>query len=971
MNISSAYDLREKRYLEDIGADAYLLTHKKTGARLFIIENDDNNKVFSIAFRTPPVNDCGLTHILEHSVLCGSKEFPVKDPFVELAKGSMNTFLNAMTYPDMTVYPVASCNDKDFQNLMHVYLDAVFYPNIYDKEEIFRQEGWHYELESKEGELTYNGVVYNEMKGAFSSPEGVLERENLNSLFPDTPYHYESGGDPDFIPELSYEEFLDFHRKYYHPSNSFIYLYGDADMEEKLGFLDEHYLSNFDKIEIDTVLPLQKAFDKPVRLERTYSVTEDEDTAGKTYLSMNICLGDSLDRKLYQAFGVLDYVLASSPGAPLKQALIDAGIGEDVFGSYEPGLRQMMYSVIAKNTDASKEEEFVKVIRDTLQKLCKEGIDKRMLLAAINISEFRYREADSGRFPIGLFEGLSVMDSWLYDEADPFMHLMEGEIYAFLRENVDTGYFEELIKKYMLDNPHKSVVVTKPERGLTAKNENEIKEKLAKYKASLSNDEIENIIKNTAHLKAYQSEPSPKEDLEKIPLLSLEDMKKEPEPFSNRVTESGGTTFLHHDFESKGIAYISLIFDTKGLTPDEQLNLGVLQEILGLVDTEKYAYKELSSETNIHTGGIGSGLSTGVKLDEAGSVYSNFNITAKALYPNVPKAFELMEEIIVRSKLDDDKRIKEILLELRSRLQMMINSAGHSIASMRGMSYFSKSADLIDRTGGISFYDYVTELTDNFDERKQEFKDKLRLIMKKLFRADNLTADITAKDFDDKEFEELVLNLKKSLYEACENPGEFDFPEPVKKNEGFKTASKVNYVARCGNFKKAGFEYTGSLKVLRVIMSYEYLWQNIRVLGGAYGCMSAFDRNGDSYFVSYRDPHIEETNKIYENIPAYLENFDIDERDMVKYIIGTFSSMDTPLNPSAKGARSRAAYFTGLTMDTLRKERSEVLNTKISDIRALCPLVRSVLDGDCICVIGDENAVEKCGDKFKNIRTLR
>ena len=793
MNISDKYELIEKRYLEDISSDAYLIRHKKTAARLFIIENDDENKVFSIAFRTPPINDCGLTHILEHSVLCGSKEFPAKDPFVELAKGSMNTFLNAMTYPDMTVYPVASCNDKDFQNLMHVYLDAVFYPNIYDREEIFCQEGWHYELEDADGELTINGVVYNEMKGAFSSPEGVLERVNLNSLFPDTPYRYESGGDPEFIPELSYEEFLDFHRKYYHPSNSFIYIYGNADMDEKLSFLDEHYLSKFDRIQIDTAIPMQKPFDKPVRLEKTYSVTEDDDTEGKTYLSLNYCLGDCLDRKLYQAFGILEYVLISAPGAPVKQALIDAGIGEDVFSSYEPGLRQMMFSIIAKNTDPDREKEFLSVIRSTLEELVKNGLDKRMLLAGINISEFRYREADAGRFPIGLFEGLGVMDSWLYDEEEPFMHLMEGEIYAFLKDQVGTDYYTDLIKKYFLDNNHRSIVVTKPERGLTAKNENEIKEKLATFRKGLSKDEINGIVEGTAHLKAYQSEPSSKEDLEKIPLLSLDDMKKEPEPFHNRMTEVSGTRILHHDVESKGIAYINLIFDTAGLSETEQIYLGLLQEILGLVDTDRYSYKELSSETNIHTGGIGAGLSIGVRLDDESNIYSNFNITAKALFPEVPKAFELMEEILVRSKLTDDKRLKEIIFELRSRLQMMVNMSGHSLASMRGMSYFSKSAGYIDRTGGIALYDYVVELSDSFDEKKDEFKEILNRVIRKLFTPDNLMADITCKGYDDAEFEKHVADIKRALgtREVLEKD-DLPLPEPVRMNEGFKTASKVN-----------------------------------------------------------------------------------------------------------------------------------------------------------------------------------
>ena len=421
----NAYEIREEKRLDDIHSDGILLVHKKSGARICVMSNEDVNKVFYIAFRTPPKDSTGVPHIIEHTVLCGSKKFPVKDPFIELVKGSLNTFLNAMTYPDKTIYPVASCNDKDFQNLMDVYLDSVFSPNIYKEQNIFRQEGWHYELNSPEDELTLNGVVYNEMKGAFSSADGVLDREILRSLFPDTPYSNESGGDPQVIPELTYEAYLDFHRQYYHPSNSWIYLYGDMDVVEKLKWLDQEYLSNYDRINVDSAIPEQAPFTEPVEHEIPYSISSTDSTENNTYLSCNWAVGNNLNREQYIAFDILDYALLSTQGAPIKQALLDAGIGTDIYGGYDSSSYQPVFSIVAKHANASDQKRFVQIIRKVLQEQVENGINKKTLLAAINGSEFKFREADFGRFPKGLMFGLQIMDSWLYDENAPFLHIEE------------------------------------------------------------------------------------------------------------------------------------------------------------------------------------------------------------------------------------------------------------------------------------------------------------------------------------------------------------------------------------------------------------------------------------------------------------------------------------------------------------------------------------------------------------------
>ena len=563
MNLAAltAYELIKEENLTDIHAKGYLLRHKKSGAKISLISNDDENKVFYIGFRTPVEDSTGVPHIIEHTVLCGSDKFPVKDPFVELVKGSLNTFLNAMTYPDKTVYPVASCNDKDFANLMDVYLDAVFHPNIYKKEEIFKQEGWHYELEDRDAPVTINGVVYNEMKGAFSSPEGVLDRVVLNSLFPDTTYSNESGGDPEVIPELTYEQYLDFHRKFYHPCNSYIYLYGNMDMEEKLEFLDKEYLSHYDKIEVDSAIQLQAPFEKPVTISKPYSIASSESLEDNAYLSYNVAIGTNLESELTLAFDVLDYALLSAPGAPLKQALIDAGIGKDIMGGFDNSTLQPIFSVVAKNANKEDEEKFVGIIEDTLKKIVKDGLNRKSLLAGINSEEFKFREADYGNFPKGLIYGLSCMDSWLYDDDEPFLYLKILDVFAALKEKIETGYFEELIQKYLLDNSHKSYVSIEPEKGLNARLEKELEEKLAAYKNGLSEEEIDKLVEDTKHLKLYQEEPSPKEDLMKIPMLKRQDMKREAQPLVYEKVSCNGIETIHTNIYSNGIHYLNLMFD--------------------------------------------------------------------------------------------------------------------------------------------------------------------------------------------------------------------------------------------------------------------------------------------------------------------------------------------------------------------------------------------------------------------------
>lgn len=998
----TAYEVIQEKELADLKSQGALLRHKKTGARVLLMENDDENKVFAIGFRTPPPDSTGVPHIMEHSVLCGSREFPVKDPFVELVKGSLNTFLNAMTYPDKTVYPVASCNDKDFQNLMHVYMDAVFYPNIYQSDKTFRQEGWSYKLDDPEADLEISGVVYNEMKGAFSSPEGVLDRVILNSLFPDTSYANESGGDPEVIPELTYEQFLDFHRKYYHPSNSYIYLYGDMDMEEKLRWLDEKYLSDFDQIQVDSEIRYQQPFSEMKEIVQEYSIASDENEADNTYLSYNKVIGTSLDEKLYLGFQILDYALLSAPGAPLKKALLDAGIGKDIMGSYDNGVYQPIFSVISKNANMEQKEAFIRVIEDTLRDIAEKGIDEKAVRAGINYYEFRFREADFGSYPRGLMYGLQMFDSWLYDEENPFIHMEAIPTFEFLKSQVGTGYFEGLIRKYLLDNTHGAIVIIRPERGRTARMDKELAEKLKAYKENLSSEEVDALIRATAELEAYQEEESSPEDLAKIPVLKREDITRETAPICNTEMDVAGVKMVHHNVETNGIGYVTLMFDLSGIEEKMLPYVGILQSVLGIIDTTNYEYGALFNEINVHTGGIGTSLElyadvTKVKEKE---FRATFEMKGKALYPKMDVLFSMMREILMESRLEDEKRLKEILAMLRSRLQMSFLSSGHTTAALRALSYTSPIAKFKDDTDGIGFYEVVKTIEEDFNGHKEELIRNLKEISRTIFRADNMMVSYTSAEEGLASMKAAFGAVGDGLNDSVDtgvsaagvsaagvgvNAADADKGSDAaargseqtacvihcrKRNEGFKTSSKVQYVARAGNFIDGGAEYTGALQILKVILSYDYLWQNVRVKGGAYGCMSNFNRIGEGYLISYRDPNLSKTMEIYEGVVDYLENFNVDDRDMNKFIIGTISNIDRPMNPAAKGSRSMNLYMNRVTEEMIREEREQILTAEQSDIRALAKVLKAMLDAGLVCVIGSEEKIEECREMFGEVRTL-
>ncbi|MCR5718980.1 MAG: insulinase family protein [Lachnospiraceae bacterium] len=966
----TSYTILKKQELPDINSVGILLKHNKTGARAAVILNDDENKVFSIGFKTPSKNSTGVAHITEHSVLCGSKKFPVKDPFITLAKGSLNTFLNAMTFPDKTLYPVASCNDADFRNLSDVYLDAVFNPKIYENEAIFRQEGWHYDIDKETGEMTVNGVVYNEMKGTFSSPDSVLEREISSTLFPDTAYGYESGGDPDVIPELTYEAFLDFHRKFYHPSNSYIWLYGNMDAAERLDYIDKEYLSKYEAIETDSDIELQTPFDEMHVHTKEYAISEEEDEDENTFLSLNFTAGRETDSIIYEAFDILDFVLCTVPGAPVKQALIDKGIGKDVYSIYENAMKESYFSIVAKGASVSQKEEFIKTVREVLEKIVSEGFDRKSLLAAINYYEFKYREADYGTMPKGLIYNMIALDSWLYDDDKPFVYLNSNEVYKFFRENIDKGYFENLIKKYLLDNNHKSFLILHPDKKLAALKDEELKEKLKKIKASMTQEETEKVFAMMDALKEYSDREDTPEELATIPMLEISDLDKKAKPLGYTETKIDDIKVIQQDIFTNGIGYITLGFKINDIPEEYVKYLGLLKCCLGCMDTANYNYKDFTNEYLLVTGGgFSCDVVTYSDVNDQDKYDVYFELKGKALFKDFDRALELLGEEILTTKFNDYKRLNEIIAENNSQRQSAMVAGGHSVACQRALSYLLESSKYMEIATGYDNYRFMVSLYKNFEEQKEETSEKLYELSKMIFRKERLILGYTGNTESLKMLSKPMDILTDNLF-TCDIKRAGFTPKVEKLTEGLMTSGQVQYVAKAGNFCDKGYEYTGAFRVLKVMMGYEYLWMNVRVKGGAYGCMNAFTRNGSIFFVSYRDPHLKNTIKVFDNAYEAIENFEADERVMTQYIIGAVGTLDVPLTPALNGSRGYGAYMTGLTDSMVQKERDEVIGCTVSDIRKLSKPVKEALEDNALCVVGSALKLKDNKELFSSLTNL-
>ena len=961
----SGFTLQEITKVKEINSTSYQFTHKKSGARLLFMENEDDNKVFSITFRTPPSDSTGVAHIVEHSVLCGSRKFPMKEPFVELIKGSLNTYLNAMTFSDKTMYPVASRNDKDFQNLMDVYLDAVFYPVMYDCPEVFMQEGWHYEAESKEADLTYKGVVYNEMKGAFSSPEAILDKEILASLFPDTTYGYESGGDPDVIPALTLEGFLGFHRKYYHPSNSYIYLYGKMDIEEKLAFLDKEYLAAFTAKSIDSAITNQELFTEPKFVEAFYPASANEDIHDKTFLSLNCIVGQAEETETMMALQILEHFLLRTQSAPLKKALIDANIGKDVLSSFADSILQPCFSIIVSGSDEAKVEAFKRVTNETLANLVRDGIDRELIEASINLLEFKLREADFGQSPKGLIYNIKCMDSWLYD-ASPLLGISYEKPLRNIKQALGNRYFEQLIESKFLNNSHMTLVVLKPKQGMGEMRAREIKAELAAQKQKLSELELEQFVAMTKKLKLRQETPDTAEALATIPLLKLQDIEPKSEQLVLEEKLEEHTKVLFHPLTTNRIAYLNLYFNAATI-PQELVSYAfLLAEFLGKVSTERYNYGELANVVNSSTGGIAYDVIAFTESHSAEVYYPKFKIKAKALVEKLPKLCEIIAEVITKSKFDDKKRMKELIAQLKSSLEMYLLRNAQQVVAGRVLSYFSP-ASRYNEQGLLSFYEFIVELDKNFEGKYPVIQENFAKIMPMIFNKNELVTSITLEKNDYQTFVEAYPKIVDGLNEQkfAEQTYAFEI-NPL--NEGLMTSSKIQYVAKGANFNRLGFKFTGSLRVLETILRYDYMWNRIRVQGGAYGAFTQFRRTGNMVFGSYRDPNLTETIDVYDETAAYMRNFTVDEREMTKYIIGTMSSLDTPLTAQMKGEVAAECYIRHITQADIQGERNQVLTTGQQDIRDLAALIDACMKENYLCVLGGEEKIKENKAVFHQLK---
>ncbi|MGM0667414.1 MAG: insulinase family protein [Bacteroidota bacterium] len=956
------YKVLDSRFVDEVNAECVHLEHIKSGARVFKIKADDPNKLFAVGFKTVPDSDCGTPHIMEHSVLNGSENFPVKSPFDVLMQGSLNTFLNAMTGADMTIYPVASMNDKDYFNLMHVYLDAVFNPLIDDDPRIFKQEGWHYELTAKDKPLIYKGVVYNEMKGSFSSPERQLSYQVYRNLFPDNAYRFSSGGYPAAIPELTYEDFLAFYKKHYHPSNSYILLYGDADLAEELEFIHENYLSAYERSDEVVEIREQEPFDHVKKVVSAYPVLEGSDTDNRTFLQLSFVVGKATDYARNMAYDVMSDVLVNQESAPLKKALQEAGIGSNV-SAYIDGNKQTAFHIIVRNANEKDMDRFYDLTKEVLENAAEDGLDKKALEGTINRMEFRLREGDSPQK--GLTYGFQLLSGWFF-EGNPFAGIQFEEPLSEVKRSLTGDYMEQLIAGDLLSNKHCLLLALKPEPGLQSEIDNEIRARLDSIKANMDNETMEQLIKETNELIEYQQRADSPEALETIPVLSLDDISEEVVWYEAEERNIEGVKTLYLDEFTNGIVYNKLLFDLRILPLEKLQYASLLSHLLGKFDTENYTYGEIDNELNIHTGAFSSSISLYNAGRDDSNIIPKFQIQSKAVSDKTGKMLELAAEIISTTDFSDKDRLKTLMIRHFAEIDANVKNNGLNYAAQRMFSYFSHTGVCNEMMSGLEYYWFIADLVNNFDEKADEIIKNLSGLSASLFTSSNLTAGITCSEKDFEKYSDALTALTSSMPEGESEYLAWDII-PVKKNEAFETTSGVQYVIKGGNFKDLGYDWSGKMLVLNQILSTDWLQNQIRVIGGAYGGFASFSPTGNMYFASYRDPNLQESLEVYDQTASYLEDFDADEKAMTRYIIGTVSNLDYPETSSMKASTALSRYFNGISREFLQTQRNEVLGTTAGDIKAMRTMVDELMELEIYSVYGNKQKIEQNKELFMSL----
>ena len=957
------FKLLDKRFVKEVNAECYFFEHEKSGAQAIKIAADDANKTFGIAFKTVPESDAGTPHIMEHCVLNGSKKFPVKSPFDILTRNSLNTFINAFTGSDMTAYPVASMNEKDYFNLMDVYLDAVFNPLIYSDPRILDQEGWHYELTDPESPVVYKGVVYNEMKGAFSSPTRELGYHVDKNLFPDNGYSYSSGGYPPAIPTLTREAFLNFHKKYYHPSNSHIILYGDADLNKELAFIDSEYLSNYENDNIDITIPLQKPFEHVKELTEYYSAAEGSDTKDQTYLAMSWVTGLNTDPKLTFALQVLQQVLVTQESAPIRIALQEAGIGREVSASLDD-IHQMVFQIRVQNANPEQKAKFRDVIMNTLKEVVKNGIDKKVVEGTLNRIEFNLREGDDAQK--GITYGFQTINSWFFAD-DPFLSLEYEKPLAEIKEGINSGYLETVIKKYLIDNTHALLLDLQPKPGLAQEQAAVAEKELENYKKNLSKEEIEKLVESTNKLIEYQKSEDTPEALATIPQLSKEDIAPEASWFEVKEETVDGTKLLNYEAFTNNVVYSSIMYDASVLPFELLPYTSILNAILTRMDTENYSYSNLNVELNIHTGGLYRGLNEYQLHSNDAELQTIYEVSSKSLNTKTDKMFELMDEVINKTKFTDKERLKAILVRHQSQREADLKGNGFQYAIRRMESYYSPRGAVVEKTAGLEYYRFITELLENYDTKADEIIQNIQKVAGLIFNKKNIiAASVTCSESDLPAFQKdlktfLSLQPEKDL---AKNEWKYDF---ANKNEGLQSASKVQYVVQGYDFKKLGYEWTGKMRVMDKIIGRDWLYNQIRVIGGAYGGSSMLSYTGRSLLYSYRDPNLKSTLDNFKGTVEYLKNFEADDKEMTGFILSTIGDLDAPLTASEKGNTAVRRYIQGYTKEMKQKERDEILSVTAEDIRNLAAFLKDILEKSTYCVYGNEQTIEENKDLFNKL----
>jgi len=957
------FDLIKEETIPELNAHAALYRHRKTGAELLSMQTDDENKTFGITFRTPPTDSTGIAHIMEHCVLGGSRKYRVKEPFVELIKGSLQTFVNAFTSSDWTTYPVASQNVQDFYNLIDVYMDAVLYPLITPHH--LDQEGWHYELEAMDDPLIYKGIVFNEMKGAYSDADSMLGRHGQSALFPDNTYGLESGGDPLAIPDLTYEQFKTFHDTLYHPANARIFFYGDDDPQERLRLMAT-WLDDFEPLTVESAIPLHAPFAAPRTVTHPYNV-DDGDLDKKAMALLGWALPEINDPAEMMGLSVLSYALMGTPASPLRKTLIDSGMGSDVIGGgLSRSLRQPVFEAGLKGIDGTKAADVEALIVDTLSALAADGLESDMIEASVNTIEFALRENNTGRFPRGISLMLTAMRTWLHD-GDPFASLVfDGPITAVKNQIANNPtYFQNLIQTYLLGNNHRALTIMLPDTDMEQRMKEEEATKLAAIKAGMSEAELQAIIDNTRALIARQSAPDSPEDLAAIPSLSVADLEKEGKTLPIAITETDGVELIHHDIFTNGILYLDIGFDLHALPQNLLPYVGLFGQLLLEMGTESEDFVKLSQRIGRKTGGIYGSVLTASKIGKSESA-AYFLLRGKSTAAQASDMLGIMRDVLLTAVFDNRDRFRQIVLEAKAQHEASIVGAGHMVINGRLAAKFSEAGWASQQINGVEQLFFLRELAVAIEEDWDGVLVALTAVSGHLIKRDNMLANIT---IDAENYAAIRPQLAEFVQQIPAAAGSIDSevlawrPTFNDANEGLTIPAQVNYVGKAANLYEHGYELHGSSAVIGKYMGLTWLWDKVRVQGGAYGGFSTFNnRSGVFGFLSYRDPNLMETLQVYDETAVFLRTLDLSQEELEKTIIGSIGDIDGYQLPDAKGYTSFMRYLIGSTDKTRQRYRDQLMATTTADFKAFADVLETVKDNGIVVAMGSQTAVNDANE---------